>query len=303
MMVAGQTPTPHELRAALWVARMLPQAGLTRDNAQASYALAPAGGIYRRDDFAAAALRLAGCGLLELSGEWLSPARELVELGRLADAEAIEVLLAVICERDPPVWLFAATEEESLAVEAIPDQDWRTFEAVIVDPARREALLLSLGRKVDPFQTTSLGAQGEDFVVEACRERLVELGRSDLALAVRRVSLVSDQLGYDVVSPTVAGPSWRLEVKTTQAIGFLVCIHLSRNEARVGLSDPAWALVVCWRRPDEVVEIIGWCNAATLASLLPCDTSSRGAWSSAKLTLLRDELHGGLPDLQFGWAA
>ncbi len=41
------------------------------------------------------------------------------------------------------------------------------------------------------------------------------MGRSDLARDVRRVSLLSDQLGYDVNAPRVAGPPRLLEVKAT----------------------------------------------------------------------------------------
>lgn len=302
-MRASRTPTPHELRAALWVARMLPETGIARADAQASYALAPSGGVYRHEDFAAAEARLAECGLIALSNDRLSPSAELTEVSQLPEAEAIEVMLVAISERNPPIWLSTAADAETLAVEAIPDGDWKTFETVIADPARREALLLSLSRKFDPIHTASIGAQGENCVVKACRLRLVELGRSDLATAVRRVSIISDQLGYDVVSPTAAGPSWRLEVKTTQVVGFLVCIHLSRNEARVGLSDPGWALVVCWRRPDEAIEIVGWCNSSILAPLLPQDSCPQGAWTSVRLMLLRDELRDGLPDLEMGWAA
>jgi hypothetical protein len=302
-MCATRTPTPHELRAALWVARMLPDTGIARANARASYALAPSGGVYRHEDFAAAELRLAGCGLIALSNGRLSPSAELAEVSHLPETEAIEILLVAISERDPPIWLSTAADAESLAPEAIPDGDWKTFETVIADPERREALLLSLSRKVDAIRTASIGAQGEDCVVEACRLRLAELGRPDLVAAVRRVSLISDQLGYDVVSPTTAGPSWRLEIKTTQIVGFLICIHLTRHEARIGLGDPGWALVVCWRRSDETVEIVGWCDASTLAPLLPQDSCPQGAWTSASLILLRDELNDGLPDLEMGWAA
>jgi hypothetical protein len=302
-MCASRTPTPHELRAALWVARMLPDSGIVPADARASYALAPSGGVYRHEDFAAAEVRLAECGLIALSDGRLSPSAELAEIAQLPEAEAIEILLVAISERDPPVWLSTATDAESLVSEAIPDADWKTFETVIADPVRREALLLSLSRKLDSAQNAAIGAQGEDCVIEACRLRLAELGRPDLVPAVRRVSLVSDQLGYDVVSPTAAGPSWRLEIKTTQIVGFLVPVYLSRNEARVGLADPGWALVVCWRRSEEAVEVVGWCNASTLAPLLPLDSCPRGAWTGARLVLLRDELHDGLPDLKMGWAA
>jgi hypothetical protein len=295
-------PTPHELKAALWVARMLPEAGLSHDNARASYALVPSGGLYRTEDLAAAEIRLSRCGLVKRSGDRLSPSRELVELGTLPDPEASELLLVAISERDPPLWLRSVGEEVELAVEVIPDGDLRTFEAVISDPERREAILLALARKVDPAEVAGRGAEGEAYVAAACRAGLRILGREDLAQAVRRVSILSDQLGYDIVSPTVQGPAWRLEVKTTRATGDFVRVTLSRNEARVGLGDRGWALVVCAQRADDSLELLGWCKAATVAPLLPTD-AARGRWETARLTLLREELSQGLPDLELGWAA
>jgi len=80
-----------------------------------------------------------------------------------------------------------------------------------------------------------VGEIGEDIVTGAARSELLDLGHADLARAVRRVSLISDQLGYDVVAPRVGGPNRLLEVKaTTGPHDDPIRIHLSRNEAAVG---------------------------------------------------------------------
>ena len=82
-----------------------------------------------------------------------------------------------------------------------------------------------------------IGAAGEEIVLQECRAALSALGRADLAVRARRVSLISDQLGYDIVAPSVAGGGWRIEVKTTRTSAVLAKIILTRNEARVGLKD------------------------------------------------------------------
>ena len=58
---------------------------------------------------------------------------------------------------------------------------------------------------------------GEDLVVDAARAELQQLGHADLACSLCRVSLTSDQLGYDVTAPRVGGPPRLLEVKTSTA--------------------------------------------------------------------------------------
>jgi Domain of unknown function (DUF3883) len=295
-------PTPHELKAALWVVRMLPETGLSVEEARASYAIAPSGGLYRTDDLAAAEARLSDCGLLDRVGNRLSPSAGILQLRDLPEPEAVELLLIAMSERDPPLWLGSMGAGSELKVEIIPDRDLTTFERVISDPNRREAILIALGRKVDPDKATDQGSIGEAHVVASCQKRLCALGRPDLAERVRRVSLLSDQLGYDVVCPTIQGQCWRIEVKTTRSTGHFLRITLSRNEARVGLADGGWALVVCELAAEDVLAVVGWCNGATLAPLLPTD-GARGAWETARVTLLRDELSEGLPDLHLGYAS
>jgi len=124
------------------------------------------------------------------------------------------------------------------------------------------------------------------------------LGYLDLARAVRRVSLESDQLGYDVSAPRISGPRRLLEIKATTAIATSAHgLHLSRNEADVGARYPHdWALMVCQiTNPDAAEgEIVGWCSRASLEELLPKDTPS-GRWEQAWVEIPVTAFTPGLP--------
>jgi hypothetical protein len=257
--------------------------------------LIPTGGVYRHEHFVQAELLLHRCKLLEVEEEVIKPTDELLEICRLPENEAMEVLLLATVERVPPVWIFAACEGTQLAPEAIPDNDWAVFKSIVQDPARREEFLLSLGRRFDMEEAAAIGSEGEIFVAQRCREELTRLGQPSLADSVRRVSLVSDQLGYDVVAPTVANEPWRIEVKTTRSSATFVRFVITRNEAKVGLSDQRWVLVICVQTERGRHEIAGWCHAESIGDLLPEDKHDRGSWLSARLTLDRSLLHPGLP--------
>jgi hypothetical protein len=61
----------------------------------------------------------------------------------------------------------------------------------------------------------ALGNAGEELVIGWERERLKDLGRTDLADKVKQVSLENDSLGYDVQSFGEHGEELLIEVKTT----------------------------------------------------------------------------------------
>jgi hypothetical protein len=108
------------------------------------------------------------------------------------------------------------------------------------------------------------------------------------------VSLISDQLGYDVVSPDLVGHDARLEVKTTrQPAGADAWIFLSRNEARAGSRDSRWRLVLCSIAPGDAVTVIGSCAYPVIDAFLPED-SARGKWEACRLMLPTDALDPGL---------
>jgi len=139
-----------------------------------------------------------------------------------------------------------------------------------------------------------VGERGEEFVVDRCRDELEALGRPDLSYGVRRVSLVSDSLGYDVVAPSIGSSARHLEVKTTtrQAVGSFE-FYISRNEFEVGRLEPtSWSLVAC-RTEDEDVALVGWCRAAALVTYLPDDQN--GFWTEARVRLPQSVLVDGIP--------
>lgn len=155
---------------------------------------------------------------------------------------------------------------------------------------------MSVGRTLDAAQLAEQGARGEEFVVELCREHLRELDRPDLAAAVKRVSLRSDELGYDVTSPDTTGHRHRIEVKTTSSASVgRVEFFLSRNEAIVGARDPGWSLVAVRRVRDDSLELVGWCSSVSLVPHLPRDISRQGRWTNVRLSIAITDFRPGLP--------
>jgi hypothetical protein len=295
MTAATSFPTSFELGAAYYVGTVLRANGMTMYAARSSYARISTGGMYSVEHFERAETWLWSCRLIEVVEGVIKPSSELLEIARLPPGEALELLLITTVERQRPVWVYAACEGPELATEAIPDLDWSIISDVIEDPGRREALLLGLGRKFDAEEAASIGADGEDFVVEQCRQALAALGRPELAQAVRRISAVSDQLGYNVVTPTVGDHPWRIAVKTTRSKAALVRTVLTRNAVRVGIADRRWILVFCFQSKTGQHEVLGWCSASLLQSVLPKDVSRDAQWLSVRVALDRANLNEGLP--------
>lgn len=105
------------------------------------------------------------------------------------------------------------------------------------DRPPRPVGLERLIRKFDPVErdhrNRKLGREGEAFVVDFERAKLVHEGRRDLAEQVRWVAdLEGDGHGYDILSFTPAGGQRLIEVKTTCG-GQTTPFFLSRNEKRV----------------------------------------------------------------------
>lgn len=295
----SKTPTTFELQSALTVARLTPADGGTRDSLRAAFGSHATGGLFRSKDLDRGRELLETSGLLSSDGNWITPTATLLSLRDHASDVATELILQVVLTANPPLWLFAALDGEEVRWENVPDDDASALAASIGEAERREALLLSLGRTVDENSRRLLGSEGEDQVVRECRDYLLAKGREDLAHEVRRVSDISDQLGYDVTSPDTSGKRHRLEVKTS-ASGpdnpDRVHFYISRNEAKVGSADPQWALVAAIK--DVVsgdVRILGWCRAADFAGALPEDPTDWGRWSSARISIPTTAFTEGLP--------
>lgn len=140
-----------------------------------------------------------------------------------------------------------------------------------------------------------IGDLAEAHVTEAFRLQLDNAGRTDLAALVRRVSLNSDQLGYDVTAPRLDGSARRIEVKGTRTPAQSLLVVISRNEAKVAARDPKWFLVVCRVATDDSVVVLGWTTSALLEPRFPLDRTERGGWLSADVPIDELELTPGLP--------
>jgi hypothetical protein len=115
------------------------------------------------------------------------------------------------------------------------------------DRIERPPKLEKLVRKFDPaerdFRNRKLGKAGEEFVVRLERQKLIGVGRDDLAENVRWVSdLDGDGAGYDVRSFGPEGQERLIEVKTTNGAA-KTPFYLSRNEHETAeLRPDAWRL-------------------------------------------------------------
>lgn len=281
------TPPAHVLRAALHVARQVDAEGAPVPSVHAGYTHYSSGGVYPPEDLRLGEQLLLALRLLREEDGHLYPSGDVGEVIAAADPDAHELLLVRALEFTQPAWL---TEHESA-----PEEVAATVAQLIPDPERREAFLLALGATFDDSARTALGSRGEDAVVELLKDELIGFGRESLANDVRRVSLVSDALGYDIVAPRLDETKRRIEVKTSGRAGEgLVRIYLSRNEAEVGRRDPAWSLVVCRLGADDAILIVGWCRGSALEPYLPSDRPA-GRWVQAELEIPEAILIAGLP--------
>lgn len=288
-------PSLFMLRAAFLAARVLRGTTSTQSERTAGYWRLPTGGIFTGDDLLIGELVLDAAGFLDRGpdGDVVTASRAADDLASLPEAEACTLLLIrYLAARQPP-WLTTALGSDGLRAELLPDSAARVFEEMAIDLDRREAVLLAAAQQLNPDVAMETGAKGEGHVVDLARQELHDAGHPELALAVRRVSLISDALGYDVVAPNLDGVIRRLEVKTTTAARRLRVL-VSRNEADYGRRDPRWSLVAC-RAVDEAVELVGWCPYALLADRIPGDRHPQGRWRVVAVDLAVEDLHPGLP--------
>jgi hypothetical protein len=272
--------TRHVMRAAVHVAAILGDQDAPVVVARESYWRRATGGLFSPADLQRGEDALVDAGYLLRNDGLLSRTAKLAELSDAAEEIAIEILAASLFG---PETFGGEIADVEIAVADL-----------VEDPARREALLLALARRFDDSVRREVGAIGEEIVVAHARAELSSLGYPGLARKVRRVSLVSDQLGYDVAAPRLIGADRLLEVKaTTPSRGEL---FLSRNEAEVGMRLEDWALIVC--QVDDIERrtgsLLGWCQGTLLSPFLPVDAPG-GSWQSVSIELERLPLQPGLP--------
>ncbi len=281
-------PPAHLVRAALQAGSLIDAYGSPVPAARSSYLLYPSDALYPPKDLRLGERLLLDCGLLLEKDGYLHHTAELDAFLALDEDEAT----SIVFER---AVLAASRDTLDLEVEGdLSGEAVALIEELIPNSDRREALLLALGRKHDEVLQARLGLRGEEFVVALAREELIELGRSDLAAGVRRLSEFSDDLGYDVLAPRLNGKR-RLEVKTSgRTDDSLFRFFVSRNEIDWGLRDADWALVGCRVHSEAEVELVGWCRARALEPYLPVDGEG-GRWALAELEMPTTLFEPGLP--------
>jgi Domain of unknown function (DUF3883) len=280
---AAGLPTRHIAQAAMHVAALIDRSGSREADARESYWHRATGGRFPPAELARGQTLLLDVGLLVRDGEVLRPTDQLADLLNGSVDDAFATLAACVLARATSV---PSTGLDPALVDLVPDA------------VRREELLLHLARRFDARARTEVGDAGERLVLAAARAELASLGRHDLAQEVCRVSLISDQLGYDIRAPRVDGSFRRLEVKATTKLDSsdVVRVFISRNESETGRRITDWALVGCLVE-DAVAasgSLLGWWSYDVLATRLPSDTTE-GRWEQAQLTLPLGEAHPGIP--------
>lgn len=278
-------PSLHSVRSAIHVALLVDEGGSAVDDARVSYWRHAIGGMISPSD-----LELGQSLLIELGLALIEEGNLRLTPDTLSLLEgSMEEAIAVICSR-----ALQADADALVSVAAIEPQ----LGVVLSDLSTREEMLLSLGRRFDDANRRLVGEVGEMVVVSAAREELRALGFPDLARRVRRLSLRSDQLGYDVTAPRVNGKNRLLEVKAARDISSgTATVFLTRNEMDVGLRYDEWSLVVCQVTDVAAREgsVIGWCARHTLSNLLPIDIAGGAKWETCELDLPIKSLMLGLP--------
>lgn len=280
-------PTRHQVEAARHVAALLSPRGSHADEVRESYWRHATGGSLPPSDLVAGEQLLDACGLVIRQDGRLIPKPELSEI---LDGTPEDAAFAIAYR--------LVTANRGVVVGGSSDMG---VESLFPDALERERFLVMVGQHHDEVLRRELGSIGEEVVVTTAREELNRLGRKDLAKEVRRLSLQSDQLGYDVSAPRVDGPSRLLEVKATlmdvaSESDTVVC-HLTRNEIRIGLQYPdQWALVVCGviDVQSRTGAVVGWIAAVPIYEMLPVD-GPRAAWEVAQVRIPRENLSPGLP--------
>jgi hypothetical protein len=295
LFLDGELPTPHQLRSALRTGRLIDQSGSNAEDLRSAYRLVPYGGLYRSDDLIVGEAVLIAAGVLSESDGVLVPLEGLGEIVAASDVDGCEALLVALLEHQTPLWLGAATGGGALEEDLIPDQARATLREAL-DPETREGLLLRLGLSYSEAEQARIGGIAETFVVTCCRRELRDAGAPGLADAVRRVSEVSDQLGYDITAPRLDRSTRRIEVKGTRSTGRSV-FYLSRNEAERGLVDPNWALVVCRVVGEDDVRLVGHLGGGEMQRYLPRDACDKAHWQSVRVDVPEESFLPGLPPM------
>ena len=144
-----------------------------------------------------------------------------------------------------------------------------------------------------------IGAVGEEIVLQNIRSIFLNKNRSDLARLVKRVSLISDEFGYDIEVVTPGGTSLKIEVKSSVEMPKdKVEFFITRHESVVSCTSQNWYLIFCFVSDVErsAGEVIGWVDNSTLVKAWPVD-SAFSSWKLAEIFQEKSLFNGDLAKL------
>jgi hypothetical protein len=100
------------------------------------------------------------------------------------------------------------------------------------------------------------GNKAEELVLEREIAFLVSKGREDLAERIRRVSLESDDYGFDIISFDSVGNERHLEVKGIKTKQNTNRVILTANEVTTAVNDIRFELIIVFNYESEVAEFV-----------------------------------------------
>jgi len=131
-----------------------------------------------------------------------------------------------------------------------------------------------------------IGAAGEEIVLQTIRSIFLNKNRPDLARLAKRVSLISDEFGYDIEVVTPNGTHMKLEVKSSVTMPReMLSFFITRHEASVSRDVKDWYLVFCFISDVDSAagEVVGWIGSSALVGACPTD-SAFSKWKLAEIT-------------------
>ena len=144
-----------------------------------------------------------------------------------------------------------------------------------------------------------IGAAGEEIVLQTIRSIFLNKNRPDLARLAKRVSLISDEFGYDIEVVTPNGTSLKIEVKSSvEKPKDKVEFFITRHESVVSCNSQNWYLIFCFVSDVErsAGEVIGWIDNSTLFDAWPVDSAFSG-WKLAEIFQEKTLFNGDLAKL------
>ena len=271
--------------------RIVGQEPHTESDIRSSYFSTASGGILSTDGLSRAERWLIANGWLIRDGPALVASSRCITLPT-DELEVPRELVRMTILDAPPTWLSGVVVRGEIRSEFLPSQVEQAL-GDMFSAEERNALLLAAAEKFDHMALEAIGMVAEELVENACRTLLGELGCHDAARRVRRVSLISDAVGYDIETPNASGMTCRLEVKCYS--GRWPKFYITRNEFQVGQVLPRWYLVLCRMKRDACPTIVGWTRIDPIVSRMPTDVDRSARWQSVRVQLNESALRPGLP--------